>query len=555
MPADLLLNVSQLGVSLGTQGFTLRDISFQVARPEIVAIIGPSGAGKSTLLKTLCGLVTPESGRVECHGTAVDPEDRRSLEIVRRRIGFVWQESSLVGRLSVAANVMTGRLGLRNRFLEFLGLAHPEDKRRALRALERVRLGAFYDRRLDQLSGGEKQRVGIARAFFAQPEIVLADEPVASLDPLLATEVLEDLSRLAREDMKVVLVTLHQLDLARRFADRIIGMSQGSIVFDGPSSELTDALAAQIYAREPVVETITAVPSTGAIASSTDDRPSRSENSSRVQSDKLGWWPRITWQHGLVGFVLLVIYFSSIQTTNMNPAELAKGTPHLLSFVGRLFPPVWDTQTLTLWGTGLGIPYPVLVVTLWETLQMAILGTTIGAVFSLPLALLAARNVSPHPLVYSVIRFLLNANRAIPDIVFALIMVAALGLGPFAGTLAIALASVGSLSKVFAEVVESVDPQPVTAVKVTGASPLFSFRYALLPQALPVMASYAILYFESNLRTATILGLVGAGGIGYMIHQYYNMFQYQKLMGAILLIIVTVSLLDRLSDSIRRRLL
>ena len=533
-----VIEIDSFSVSYAPNTYALENISLSVHSPEIIAIIGPSGSGKSTLLKSICGLIQPETGSVRFRGNEVIGAKGQALRRIQRRIGFVWQESSLVGRSKVLTNVLAGNLEERNWFLSLLGWFHPKEKYRALESLKRVRMGAYHNRRLDRLSGGEKQRVGIARAFISQPEIVLADEPVASLDPVLASEVLEDLARLAKEDRKVVLVSLHQTELARRFANRIIGIADGAIVFDGKPEELTDSHIKTIYHRED--------------ARSSADESSQSANLKDPAT--FSRWPQWSWKTIAFLGALSALYFCAIRSTDLNPVTLAEGSPHIVQFVGRLFPPEWDYSTWKIPG-GWTIQYPMVITTLWETLLMAVLGTTIGAIISLPLSLLAASNVSPHSVVYNIMRFLPNANRAVPDIVFALIMVAALGLGPFAGTLAIAMASVGSLSKVFAEVIESVDPQPVTAMKATGAGPLLSFRYALLPQALPVMASYSILYFEANLRTATILGLVGAGGVGFIIHQYYNLFQYQKLMGAIILIILAVTMIDRLSDAIRKRLL
>jgi phosphonate transport system permease protein len=190
-----------------------------------------------------------------------------------------------------------------------------------------------------------------------------------------------------------------------------------------------------------------------------------------------------------------------------------------------------------------------------ETVQMALIGSVLGIFLAAPFGLLAARNTSPHPWIYQATRMFLNANRSLPEIVYALIFVAAVGLGPFGGVLALAISSIGSIGKLYAESIEQIDPQQVLAVRATGANPLLTFFYAVIPQALPVIASYSLLLFESNIRHASILGIVGAGGIGFIIGKYMALFQYTRLMGAVILMILTVTLIDRTSDFLRKRII
>jgi phosphonate transport system permease protein len=198
-------------------------------------------------------------------------------------------------------------------------------------------------------------------------------------------------------------------------------------------------------------------------------------------------------------------------------------------------------------------PMPEVVPAIFETLQMAIIGTTLGVLLALPCAVMAARNIAP-PAVYQTTRFILNVNRAVPEIIFALIFVAAVGLGPFGGVLALAIAGVGFKAKVYAEAIEAIDPRQVLAVRATGAGRLQTILYAVAPQALPVVASYSLLSFESNVRAATILGIVGAGGVGFTLQKYLALFQYQYLMGALIIIVIVVTIIDRISDRLRRRI-
>lgn len=201
------------------------------------------------------------------------------------------------------------------------------------------------------------------------------------------------------------------------------------------------------------------------------------------------------------------------------------------------------------------LAWPILVGLIVETVQIALIGTAGAVLLSIPFGLLAARNVSPHPVVYQVTRVFMNAGRAIPELIFALIFVAAVGLGPFPGVLALIVGSIGGMAKLYAESIEAIDPQQVAAVRATGAGPLQVFNYSVIPQAFPLIASYSLILFESNVRAASILGIVGAGGVGFVINKYIGLFQYQKLMGSVFALLIVVTLIDRLSDYIRKRII
>jgi phosphonate transport system permease protein len=269
-------------------------------------------------------------------------------------------------------------------------------------------------------------------------------------------------------------------------------------------------------------------------------------------------WPRI----GLKGAGLIILgigaYAWGLAGTHSSPRELVEGLPNIWNFLVRLFPAQWPMVTMDLgigpwtWGS---VRVPETLPALIETIQMAIIGTSLAIVLSLPFGLLAARNISPHRYVYQTMRFLLNVNRAIPDIIIALVFVAAVGLGPFSGVLALAIGSIGTTAKLYAEAIESIDPAQVQAVNATGASRLQTFSFAVTPQALPLMASYSLLLFEGNVRSASILGIVGAGGVGLILNKYMALFKYQELMGALVLLIVAVTIIDRISDAIRRRII
>jgi len=228
----------------------LSDINIDVAPGEFLVILGPSGAGKSTLLRCINRLVDPTAGEVLHNGRAVTG-NRSELRALRRQFGMVFQQFNLVKRLSVLTNVLTGRLGYRGLWRSLVYSFSEADKRIAIECLARVAMDHKAFQRADTLSGGEQQRVAIARALAQQPTVILADEPVASLDPKIARQVLGYLREAARELGITVLCNLHQVDYAREFSERVVGMSRGSVVFEGPPSQLTDEILHRIYYREP----------------------------------------------------------------------------------------------------------------------------------------------------------------------------------------------------------------------------------------------------------------------------------------------------------------
>jgi len=228
----------------------LNNVSIDVAPGEFLVILGPSGAGKSTLLRCINRLVEPSEGQVFHNGAEITGH-RGDLRAIRRQFGMVFQQFNLVKRLSVLVNVLAGRLGYRS-VLRSLFYSFPEaDKRIAIECLARVNMEHKAFQRADTLSGGEQQRVAIARALAQQPTVILADEPVASLDPKIARQVLGYLRQVAQELGITVLCNLHQVDYAKEFSERVVGMSRGSVVFEGSSAELTDEVLHRIYYREP----------------------------------------------------------------------------------------------------------------------------------------------------------------------------------------------------------------------------------------------------------------------------------------------------------------
>ena len=228
----------------------LNNVSFEVPKGQFLAVIGLSGSGKSTLLRCINRLINPTSGQIIWDGeniTSASPEEMRRI---RRKIGMVFQHFNLVHRSKVITNVLVGRLGYVNPAWSLLNRFPKEDVQKAIQQLERVGIADKASFRADELSGGQQQRVGIARALMQDPNIILADEPVASLDPVLAHSIMRHLEEINKNDGVTVLCSLHFLDLVHRYADRVIALNQGQLVFEGLPKEIDDQKFKDIYGRD-----------------------------------------------------------------------------------------------------------------------------------------------------------------------------------------------------------------------------------------------------------------------------------------------------------------
>jgi len=232
----------------GTQALT--DVTFEVAEGEFLAVIGLSGSGKSTLLRCINRLIDPTAGKIMWNDIDITAASGAELRRIRRQIGMVFQQFNLVKRSPVMTNVLAGRLGYVNPLQSLLGYFSADDHKRALASLEQVGLSDKAHVRADSLSGGQQQRVGVARALMQEPKLILADEPVASLDPVLAHSILKYLEQLNKERGVTVLCSLHFLDLVHRYATRAIALKDGKVVFQGLPQEIDDAQFKAIYGQE-----------------------------------------------------------------------------------------------------------------------------------------------------------------------------------------------------------------------------------------------------------------------------------------------------------------
>jgi phosphonate transport system ATP-binding protein len=228
----------------------LRGIDLDIDSQGITAIIGPSGTGKSTLIRCINRLVEPTAGSISFEQQDLVQLDRASLRRARRHIGMVFQEYNLVERLTVMENLLTGRLGYVSAWNAWRRKYPQEDIDRAFDLLEIVGLQGFENQRADSLSGGQRQRVGIARAVMQSPRLLLADEPTSSLDPKTSVEIMQLLVSISEKYSIPVVINMHDVDLAKRFASRIVGMSNGAIIYDGKPADLTDSVLKSIYGGE-----------------------------------------------------------------------------------------------------------------------------------------------------------------------------------------------------------------------------------------------------------------------------------------------------------------
>jgi phosphonate transport system permease protein len=252
--------------------------------------------------------------------------------------------------------------------------------------------------------------------------------------------------------------------------------------------------------------------------------------------------PRLTATRMIVAGVVALVYWKALKDTNVSPAELVKGVPPIIELLGQMFPPDWKY--------GLTLGKAVI-----ETLQIGIIATIVAAMLALPLAFLAAKNVSPHPLVYHPVRMMLTLFRGVSELIWALLFVVAVGLGPFAGVIALIIYSLGVIAKLLAEAIEAVDPGPLEAMAAAGASRWKVFLYGAWPQVMPLYLSYCLYYWDHNTRSAVVLGFVGAGGVGYTLFFNISTYYFEKAMMAMIVLIAMILIIDRICLYLRKKII
>ena len=246
----MLLSIKNVSKKYNNGTNALKNISFDVEKGEFISVIGPSGSGKSTLLRSINKMIDISQGSILFEDKNIENLKKTEIEIVRREIGMIFQSYNLVERLTVIENVLHGRLGYKSVIAGILGIYSEEEKKEAFNFLEKVNMTKYAYRKCNELSGGQKQRVGIARAIMQKPKLLLCDEPIASLDPKTAENIMDYRKKIVTELKITCIVNLHQVDIAKKYSDRIIALNKGEKIFDDKTERLTDDMIEFIYKDE-----------------------------------------------------------------------------------------------------------------------------------------------------------------------------------------------------------------------------------------------------------------------------------------------------------------
>ena len=246
----MLLSIKNISKEYNNGITALKNVSFDVEKGEFISIIGPSGSGKSTLLRSINKMIDISQGSILFENKNIENLKKREIELVRREIGMIFQNYNLVERLTVIENVLHGRLGYKSVFAGILGIYSEEEKKEAFTFLEKVNMTKYAYQKCNELSGGQKQRVGIARAIMQKPKLLLCDEPIASLDPKTSENIMDYLKKIVTELKITCIVNLHQVDIAKKYSNRIIALNKGEKIFDDKPKYLTNDTIEFIYKDE-----------------------------------------------------------------------------------------------------------------------------------------------------------------------------------------------------------------------------------------------------------------------------------------------------------------
>lgn len=514
----------------GCSECSLAAASLSIRSGDRIALTGASGGGKTTLLRVLEGSLTPATGAIRRNG----------------RVALIYQDLRLVAERTVLENICSGAFG---ELGPFGGLIRfPRHVRTRAEELQRdLGLARLSGRKVGSLSGGQRQRVAIARALIAHPRALLADEPLASLDRPNARRTLDLLACLQKKYGFALVLSTHAPDLIPGFFTRRLVVTDGHLA-ETPPDEIEEPIVMrpEICIPMPATESLEGTrlraddPAAEDLLAGGMPAPGAQDRSLAPESP----WSR-TARRALATAVLLALLAWSVRALEMRGASFSGAFSGLAAFLASLIPASW--------GDAAQLPYARLAKSLLQTLQMALLGTAFGLVVSLPLAIVAARQMSPR-WVRAPVRLFLNGIRTIPAIFWALLFVAFVGLGPVAGVFALAAYSMGYLTKFFYEALEDTDARPASALHALGASRVQAFAAAILPAARPALLGACLFVFEYNIRSASVLGVVGAGGIGQDLMYYIEWRQFPAAATGLLMILAVVVVLDTLSHYWRRRL-
>ena len=514
-----MLKINDLHKTYDGTRYVLKGIHLEVGPKERVIVIGTSGAGKSTLIRCINQLVRPSKGEVIFEGVNLEQARGRQLKHLRSRIGMIFQHFNLIEGVSVLKNVLHGLLGRVTLGKSLLGLYSQDEKKEALHLLQQAGMAEHLYKKAGMLSGGQMQRVGICRALIQNPKLLLADEPIASLDPVSSEKIMELIVQMCEERSLACIINLHQVEFAKRFGTRIIGLKEGRIIFDGPPQSLTEEIIAEIYGghdqdsgQGPVQEI-----------------PARIPLHEGNPLKKAASW-----------FMVLSLIVLSFWYLGTNPLEVISSIPRMGSFLGANFwPPRFGN-------------FQVQFRAVTETVLFAVAGTFISALLSFLLGILMTDQLNPCRPLRVLCRMLAALFRNIPVLVWATLVIYIFGIGPLVGLLALIMASLGFLARSYGESISDIAGTKLEAMRAVGAGYWQLIIHGLIPAFIPAWINWTLFSFEINIRASGILGMVGAGGLGLLIQTHLNLRNFRSAFGLILLLAAMVLLTEVLVNLIRR---
>jgi len=525
-----ILEIRDLKKSYDGKNLVLKGLSISIRQGELVAVVGPSGAGKSTFIRCINRLVQPGSGEIIFDGEHVEKARGRRLKAIRTRIGMIFQHHNLIARTNVLKNVLHGRLGETPFYKSILGLYAEEDRREAERLLKTVGLSASLYQKAGTLSGGQMQRVGICRALMQRPKLLLADEPIASLDPASAKTVMDYIQKIQRERGLACIVNLHQVEFAKKYATRIVGIKEGRIVFDSSPQDLSDEMIAYIYEGEDQGPDADGDVDGGASGAAGNNPSTKNEADTRKTD-----FARKT----SFAFLAVLLVIASFGFLNVNPLNVFASFPAFTAFF-------YDNFLPPNFGGWIG-NVPVII----STLLFAVVGTYISAFLAFFLGILMAREMNPIGPLRGLVRFVVSFLRNVPALIWATIMVFIFGIGAMVGVLALVLVTLGFLARSYAESINEIAGTKLEAIRSGGAGYMQVLFHGLVPEFIPAWINWTLFSFEINIRVSALLGMVGAGGLGLLIQTNLDLRSFRRAAALVLILAVLVLVTEFLVNLIR----
>ena len=496
----------------------LDDLSFSVEEGEFLSIIGPSGAGKSTILRCINRLIDATEGKIIYDGADVMQVGKGQLRKIRTKTGMIFQHYNLVDRLSVMENVLHGRLGQKSTFTGMIGHYTEAEKEKAFSILSELGLAEQAYKRCDALSGGQKQRVGIARAIMQEPKLILCDEPIASLDPKASKTIMDHLAQINQTRKITCIVNLHQVDVAMKYSNRILGIAAGKVVFNGTPAELTQEKIHAIY---------------------------QSNDKDFMNAQIQAVFRRRKMTYTLLILVVLGIYFFSSTITKFHFTEGLLSFPKAFVWIGENLIP--DELAIR--------RFPKILDKLIETVLLSVAVTVLAAIFAFFVSLFGSKATDfPRP-VNQLVRMIAAFFRNVPDVVWAMLLMFSFGQNILTGFFALFFTTFGMLTRAFIETIEEASSDCIEALRASGANFAQTVFQGIIPSVIPGIVTWVLYMIETNIRSSTLIGILTATGIGYLFDMYYKRLDFSSASLVVLLIIATVIIIELISNQIRKVIL